>query len=270
MTVRKRFHVLSAMLLAPLFALGACETGDPDTEADAVEISETGEVLHAPWSYTGDTGPAAWASSNPEFAACASGTMQSPINLVDATDAELPDLRMQYRATPLSVSNKGHTLQVNYAPGSRLMVGDTAYELVQFHFHTPSEHRIQGEETPMELHLVHQGPDGGLAVVGVMIRRGAELQAAAPMWEQLPATPGEEKQLASATVNAEDLLPKDRGYYRYPGSLTTPPCTEGVKWFVLNEPIFMSDAQIRAVSSIISTTNRPVQPLGSRELLLDS
>jgi carbonic anhydrase len=261
---------LPTLLLVPFLWLAGCEAEESAPVVETAEVAETGEVEHAPWSYTGTTGPARWGSLNPEFAACDAGTTQSPINLADATGTDLPDLAFQYQPTPLEITNKVHTLQVDYAPGSTLTVEDTTYRLLQFHFHTPSEHRLGGEELPMELHLVHQGPDGGLAVVGVMIRSGAELEAVRPVWEHLPTTPNQEKQVASVTVNAADLLPTGRSYYRYPGSLTTPPCTEGVKWFVLSEPIRMSDAQIQAMRSIVSTSNRPVQPLGNRQLLLES
>ncbi|MBW3571799.1 MAG: carbonic anhydrase family protein [Gemmatimonadetes bacterium] len=243
---------------APLFVVAGCATAAP--------------APHPPggpqWGYEGATGAERWGGLSAEFAVCETGTTQSPIDLANATRADLPDLRFDYRPTPLHVENRGHTVQVEYQPGSTLMVGGTPYELLQFHFHTPAEHRLQGRELPAELHLVHRGADGGLAVVGVMIERGERNAALAPVWDHLPRNRGEERHVPTVTVHAEALLPAGRQHYRYPGSLTTPPCTEGVQWLVLDQPIQMSAEQIASLRAIIGTSNRPVQPLGARQLLL--
>lgn len=271
MTYRTRTLARLGLLAAPLFLAAGCATEEPAPEVEVAEteIAETAAEEPVHWTYSGERGPENWGALSPEFAVCETGTMQSPINLADATRTELPDPQFNYEPTPLEIVNKGHTLQVEYEPGSAITVGGTRYELLQFHFHTPSEHRLQGEEFPAELHLVHRGPGGELAVVGVLIERGNENAALEPVLNNLPETPGEEQQVASVRINAEDLLPADGQHYRYAGSLTTPPCTEGVKWFVLDEPIELSAEQIEALRSVISTSNRPVQPLGSRELRLD-
>jgi carbonic anhydrase len=143
------------------------------------------------------------------------------------------------------------------------------YELAQFHFHTPSEHRLQGTELPAELHFVHKGPGNELAVVGVFIKEGAENLALSSFWSQLPGTKGQARQIQAGQLTVEQVLPQKRQHYLYPGSLTTPPCSEGVNWMVLNEPIAMSSQQLSALRSAIGTSNRPVQPLGDRELKLD-
>jgi carbonic anhydrase len=254
--------------LAALFFLAA-GCGAPAAAPHPAPAGTNAEE-RAHWSYGGETGPAAWGRLSPEFALCETGTEQSPVNLANATPAELPDLGFAYQEVPREVVNTGHTLQVNYPAGSSMSVGGTTYQLLQFHFHTPAEHRLQGRELPMEIHFVHRGPQGDLAVVGVLVERGAANAAVQPLWSHLPARRGEERNISSVRIDPESLLPRDRQTYRYPGSLTTPPCTEGVKWFVFDEPIQMSAAQIEAVRSIIGTTNRPVQPLGNRRLLLDS
>lgn len=238
----------------------ACAPQGPAMGAGAAEV---------PWSYAGATGPEAWGNLSPEFALCETGTMQSPINLASATTTPLPGPEFRYAAAPLEVANLGHTLQVNYAPGSTLALGNQTYELVQYHFHTPAEHLLRGQHFPMALHLVHRSAAGQLAVVGVLIREGAENMAMRPVWSSLPTQKGQVRRDVSTSVNAAALLPRNHANYRYPGSLTTPPCTEGVQWIVMTEPIEMSRAQIEAVRNIIHTTNRPVQPLGTRSLLLD-
>ena len=159
---------------------------------------------------------------------------------MDATAAELPELSFEYEPTPLEITNKVHTLQVSYAPGSTLMVGETPYQLLQFHFHTPSEHRLRGEEFPMELHLVHQDPEGELAVVGVMVRTGAELNAATPVGITFHPHPVNHSRWHPSASTLKSCFPPTAATISTPGSLTTPPCTEGVSWFVLSEPIEMS------------------------------
>ena len=245
-------------LLASLFLATGCAPPAPLPEAAAPEPAE--------WGYSGEGAPERWGGLNADFALCESGTMQSPINLAGATRTDLPDLEFDYEPTPLDIENKGHTVQLDYQPGSAITVDGTRYELVQFHFHTPGEHQLQGREFPAALHLVHRSPTGELAVVGVLIERGDENEALAPVWNHLPRAKGEDHEIASLRVNAVDLLPATRQHFRYSGSLTTPPCTEGVKWFVLDEPIELSAQQIHALHSIIGTSNRPVQPLGTREL----
>lgn len=257
--------LLGLALLAPL-VLGGC--GGNQAEQQNTIDQASGGTETAEWSYEGAGAPENWGRLNADYAACATGTAQSPINLTQATRTDLPDPQFDYRATPARIENLGHTLQVNYAPGSSMTVGDARYELAQFHFHTPSEHRLDGKEFPAELHMVHRGPNGQLAVVGVTIEAGRENPALAPLLAQLPIRKGETRQ-ASAQFSAEQLLPRERQHFLYPGSLTTPPCTEGVTWMVMDEPIQMSAEQIAALRSTINVSNRPVQPLGSRQLRLD-
>lgn len=255
--MKKTMTRMAAFCTVSSFLLAGCATAPAE---DHVE----GQPAH--WGYEGAGAPERWGSLDPAFAVCETGTRQSPIDLVNATRADLPDLSFDYDAAPLHIENKGHTVQVNYPAGSTIDVGGTRYELLQFHFHTPAEHRIAGRELPAELHLVHRSASGELAVVGVMIERGAHNTALAGVWQHLPRNTGEEHHMPSVRVDAGQLLPASRERYSYPGSLTTPPCSEGVRWMVLQQPIQMSDSQIQALHSIIRTSNRPVQPLGARDL----
>jgi carbonic anhydrase len=231
------------------------------------------------WSYEGATGPSAWGKLSPEFATCASGRSQSPIDIGKTSPASLPAVRAAFRPAALRIAhsehlataiNNGHTIEVSYTEGDTLMVGDTGYELAQYHFHAPSEHTVNGKHSPMEMHLVHKSSAGGLAVVGVLIEEGKANAAFDPVWSNLPKAKGMERHLEHVKVNVDDLLPKARTAYRYDGSLTTPPCAEGVKWLVMTTPVHLSASQIAAFTTIIHGNNRPVQPLNGRVVAADS
>ncbi len=230
------------------------------------------------WDYGEEHGPAKWWALCPEFSTCGTGRGQSPIDITAAAAAVLPAIRTAYRPAELrivhhehiaDVVNNGHTVQVNYPEGSALSVGDQTFELLQYHFHSPSEHTIYGQHFPMEMHLVHRAADGKLAVVGVLITEGAANPAFEPVWANLPREKGVEVHLEHVEVDVDSLLPKDRTTYCYDGSLTTPPCSEGVKWFVLTNPVALSAAQIAAFRAIVHGNNRPTQPLNGREVVTD-
>ncbi|MCP4363297.1 MAG: carbonic anhydrase family protein [Chloroflexi bacterium] len=180
------------------------------------------------------------------------------------TSVNPADIVFNYQPSALNILNNGHTIQANYDEGSSIEVDGKPYNLLQFHFHALSEHTINGNYSPMEMHLVHQSDDGNFAVVGVMLNNGGENAAYTPMFDNLPAQESEAETIGGVTVNADDLLPQDRGYYRYNGSFTTPPCTEGVSWFVMSTPVELSDAQISAFEQICNGNYRPVQPLNAR------
>jgi carbonic anhydrase len=165
--------------------------------------------------------------------------------------------------------NNGHTIQVTYTEGDTLTVGDTGYELVQYHFHAPSEHTVAGKHFPMEMHLVHRSAAGALAVVGVLIEEGAANAAFDPIWSTLPKGKGAESHLEHVKVDVDDLLPKTRTVWRYDGSLTTPPCSEGVKWLVMTTPVALSAAQIAAFTAVVEPNSRPVQPRNGRVIATD-
>lgn len=218
------------------------------------------------WEYGGEAGPAKWASLTPEYGQCA-GSNQSPVNLMGLVEAELAPLQFHYLAGGHSVTNNGHTVQVDYAPGSTLELDGMRFALKQFHFHAPSENLIEGRSYPLEGHLVHANDKGELAVMAVMFEAGGANPALGQAWQSLPAKAGEHHELKEP-VSAEQLLPAKRDYYRFSGSLTTPPCSEGVRWLVMKEPVQVSQAQIDAFKAVMHhPNNRPVQPLHGRLVL---
>lgn len=223
---------------------------------------------HPHWGYEGEAGPSHWGEISEEYATCAKGQKQSPIDISKAQDENLTDIVFNYKPSKINIINNGHTVQVNYDEGSSIKVNGSEYKLVQFHFHDPSEHTINGKSFGMELHLVHKNEKGELAVVGVLIENGKENAAYNTVWANIPLKAGEKKELKE-TVNAADLLPASKLYYTYPGSLTTPPCTEGVTWLVLKTPIQMSQSQIDAFTGVHKGNSRPVQPLNSRGIKAD-
>jgi carbonic anhydrase len=198
---------------------------------------------------------------------CSLGERQSPIDLPVASVAHLTHLGFHYAETALEVENTGSTIEVPIEAGtSFLKIGKETYELIQFHFHTPSEHRLQGEEFPMELHLVHRNALGELAVVGVFMKEGAANPLIQQIWDNAPHSHGTHE-VHGVEIDPEDLLPHDREYYRYAGSLTTPPCSEGVRWHVLHEPIEISPAQVDEFRTIFPHNARSLQPLNGRPVL---
>jgi carbonic anhydrase len=218
----------------------------------------------AHFGYQGEAGPEHWGDISEEWEACEVGKAQSPVDLSASKAADLPGLAFDYRPTPVAIVNNGHTVQVNYEKGSTLTVGGAVYELVQFHFHAPSEHTVDGKHHPLEMHLVHKDAAGKLAVVGVLVEEGEANPAFAPVFDHLPKMKAPLAVVPEARVNAEELLPADLAYYAYAGSLTTPPCSEGVHWKVLAKPVQMSKEQIEAFRRIYPGNNRPVQGLNGR------
>jgi len=219
------------------------------------------------WGYSGHNGPEHWGKLAADFATCTKGMNQSPINLTGMVKGDLPTLNIQYQPGGEGVLNNGHTIEVVYGVGSSMNVKNNQFELKQFHFHSPSENQIEGQSFPMELHFVNADEEGHLAVIAVMFKEGAYNPELAKVWQSMPKQVGQEKTL-SALVNINQLLPKQHEYYRFNGSLTTPPCTEGVKWFVMKTPITASKAQIaQFVKTIPGGNNRPVQSVNARMIL---
>ncbi len=281
----KIVHIECVFLTALLLFLSACspQSSDapetmttPDYGAHSSGAEHRGGPVH--WGYGEDDGPMQWAALSPDYATCASGREQSPIDLVAATTGEQAGMSRNYKVASLriirhehivDVIDNGHTIQINYDEGSTLQIGGASYELKQYHFHSPSEHTIEGQHLPMEMHLVHQSTEGELAVLGVLIEEGDHNPAFEPVWANLPDEVGEEVHHQHVAVNVDDLLPADHKTVRYQGSLTTPPCSEGVSWFVAVEPIELSADQIAAFTSIFQGNNRPVQPLNDRTVSVD-
>lgn len=219
------------------------------------------------WSYKGDTGPSEWSKLEDGFASCGIGKAQSPIDIGAAQKAEKSQISFHYSKTSPKIINNGHVIQVNLDPGNYIEIEKRRYDLLQFHFHTPAENTLNGKVMPMEIHLVHKDQSGALAVVGALVKTGSSNELFKTLEKNLPGETGKETPLG-AEIDINNLLPEDRAYYSFAGSLTTPPCSEGVKWNVLKSPIELSSGQIEKFRSLFPDGNaRPVQPLGERVIL---
>ena len=215
------------------------------------------------WSYSGSKGPARWGST------CIIGKAQSPIDIrtVETTTRKLSELAFQYRPGPLHIIDNGHSVQVNVEPGSKLSVGRDRFELVQFHFHKPGEEAIDGRHFDMVVHLVHRDAHGHIAVIAVPLAAGANNRLVGTLWRHLPHEKDREISPAGVMIDPTRLLPRNRAYFTYVGSLTTPPCTENVRWFILRSPSSISAAQIAVFAKLYPRNARPTQPLNGREVL---
>jgi carbonic anhydrase len=254
-------RIVGAALAA--VAASACGAGAPPESAEEA-VTETRD-----WSYEGETGPARWGQLNADFATCATGSVQSPIALETPAGAAPPKVVFDYRGTGLTLVNNGHTVEVTYEPGSSIQLDGVRYDLRQFHFHGPSEHEVGGQEHPLEIHFVHQAADGGLAVVGALVSVGARHAALAPVFDNLPTTVDVPRTVLEAWIDANEFLPRSRSAYYYTGSLTTPPCTEGVRWIVLRNPISIDEQQLEQYRAVVRRNDRPTQPLNGRAVATD-
>lgn len=237
-------------------------------EQDPKSSQPSAQASH--WSYAGDTGPDYWGDLAPEYAACKRGQMQSPIDIRGAQFERLPGLSFQYRSSPLTIVNKGYTIEVAYESGSYLRIGPKRYELKYFHFHTPGEHTINGWRADMVIHIVHQDSLGKIAVVAVPVvagrRRNVMLDR---LWDYAPKSVGEGEYYPHVGIKPTFLLPSKRAYYAYSGSLTTPPCTEGVRWIVLQTPLQVSAKQVRRFQQMMGRNARPLQAVNARAVFVD-
>jgi carbonic anhydrase len=262
----KRIMVIAAVAIS----LAGCSTAGEETGEHDV-----GTDGH--WGYSGALGPQHWADLDPAFSACRSGREQSPIDLSGAVLVEKPTVEQELGRAVLSVSqrarvmdvlNNGHTIQVINDIPMTVELDGAAFELVQYHFHAPSEHTIDGKHSPLEVHFVHQSADNELAVLGVLVEEGAYDPLWDPVIQALPGRPGDTRHLDDLNLDPKEFGPLPRVYYRYMGSLTTPPCTEGVHWVVMATKRQISTEQMAEVLSHLHDNNRPVQPLGERMLTL--
>ena len=276
---RYTFFKQMAVLFAITFLAGCAQK--PKESAETVKTTDTTAVqpptarpVH--WGYGGDIGPSTWASLSPAYALCAEGKGQSPINLTKTSAAGELNWKVDYKATSMKIAHtehmddiidNGHTIQVSVDEGSTLTIGDKAYMLKQFHFHTPSEHTLDGKNMPMEMHMVHQSEDGSLAVLGVLFKEG---KTPNPNLEKiianLPAAKGQTNHIKDQHLDLNVHIPADNYAYHYVGSLTTPPCSENVQWLVLRDMLTVTADQIKALSSRISPNNRPTQALNERKV----
>jgi carbonic anhydrase len=240
-------HLLICAALLPVFASAA-------------------EPAHT-WGYDGAHGPQHWSDLQTEYGSCKLGHQQSPIDIRKTSKTALPALDFNYASAPLHIIDNGHTVQVNYAPGSKLTIDGHEYQLLQFHFHTPSEESIKGHRYPLVAHLVHRDADGKLAVVSVLFKRGKTNPLVQTVWDAIPQQKETQQEPEGVSIDIAKLLPSAHGYYNFAGSLTTPPCSEGVNWFVLKTPVEISAAQLRRFTRLYPHNARPLQPLLGRAVL---
>jgi carbonic anhydrase len=219
------------------------------------------------WGYTGAGSPEKWGDLDAKYATCKTGRYQSPIDIIIAAPTVVESIAFNYRATPLKMVNNGHTIQINTNAESAIHIHGKEYKLVQFHFHSPSEHTVNGTQYTMEVHLVHKNAEGQLAVVGVLMQPGKPHPLLQTLIEQFPADVNQEKVVQNVRVNPKDFFPRETQYYHYNGSLTTPPCSEGVAWFVMKTPIEVSAEQVSQFTAVMHQNARPVQPLHDRVVL---
>ncbi len=239
-------------------AQAAALTGHETPHADA------GGEVH--WSYEGENGPQAWGKLKPEFNTCAIGKRQSPINIEEAGTLQGPAEPLQFNYQPSSgtVVNNGHTIQVNLFGDNVLMVRGSAYKLVQFHFHTPSEEQVNYRSFAMVAHLVHKNAQDQLAVVSVLFDSGAANTLIDKVWTYMPLDVNDQVNMPAGMLDMNELLPRDQRYYQFIGSLTTPPCTEGVLWMVLKQSVQISKEQLKLFQQLYPNNARPVQPVNGR------
>ncbi len=239
------------------------------TNADTGVYIQEEETIRK-WSYEGENGPESWGKLDLGFQYCAIGKLQSPVNIEfsKVNKEARPDLlKIRYQPGLAAVENDGHTVHVHVRQEqNRILIDGEEYFLHNFHFHTPAEHEFNGNRYPMEMHLVHKNGTGDIAVIGVMITEGKVNPALKDIWQQLPTNKTEHSIPVSKPVEMRQLLPENPAFFHYTGSLTTPPCTENVKWFVFREPVQMSKKQIEAFRTIFPNNHRPVQPLHGRRI----
>ena len=268
-------HAPAPMALAAPVSRHVSTAGAADHRAPAPRassgktVSTKGLDAHgaaAHWGYDGPAGPQTWGGLKPEFALCANGQRQSPIDIRGGLSVDLEPVKFDYQSTRFGVIDNGHTVQVNVSAGNSIEVNGKRFELKQFHFHRPSEERIDGRQFEMSVHLVHKDEQGKLAVVAVLLDKGPPQPAVQKVWNNLPLEKNEEAQ-ARISLDVNEILPADRRYFTYMGSLTTPPCSEGVQWVVMRQPVTMTAEQIELFARIYPMNARPVQQASGRRIM---
>jgi carbonic anhydrase len=237
------------------------------SESEQAEAKETKQAHTAPhWGYAGAEGAANWGKLSPKFAACEAGRNQSPIDLKDVVDADLPVVKFNYNMlSPADIVNNGHTVQVNLWSGGEIVLDGEAFTLKQFHFHTPSENTINGKHFPLEAHLVHLNEKNEIAVVAILFEPGKDDELLTALWKNIPLKAGDSHKLDATALRTMEFESELKSYYRFNGSLTTPPCTEGVRWIVMKATRHISKAQLSVFEKALTEpNNRPVQPLNAR------
>lgn len=235
-----------------------------EEQAAAVAAAVAAAPKHGTvWSYEGESGPANWSKINVDWAKCGTGNRQSPIDLRDGIKVNLEQISFDYHPSSFSEVNNGHTIQVTVGGGNFITVGNTVYELQEFHFHRPSEEKINGKGTEMVIHLVHRSAEGKVAIIAVLLERGQPHRLMQTIWDNLPLEKFDTVS-PSIVIDPTDALPERRDYFTYMGSLTEPPCTEGVLWMVFKQPMQASPAQMALFSRLYPLNARPIQSTAGR------
>lgn len=264
--MRKAHSAALAAVAASALLLGGCSqagTSAPSTSSEAAPASE------AHWGYEGDGSPEHWGELSAEFETCGAGKEQSPINLRDATPEDLADIEFAYAASTGEVLNNGHTLQYTPSTTQKVTLDGEDLELAQLHMHTPAEHEVDGKQLPGEIHFVHKNAAGDITVLGILLEEGAPNELVQYLLDNAPDTV-DSSHISQEEVNISDALPASHEYITYAGSLTTPPCSENVRWIVMTQPVTASAEQLQAFESLIGKNARPVQDQNGRELTLDA
>jgi carbonic anhydrase len=259
---RHRFAIASATLAIGVLALSGCSTSsDPEVE----EAPGASEAAPAHWSYEGEEGPDSWGHLSAGYELCETGDQQSPVDIPSASTEQADDLALDLHVVDEHVIDTGHTFQLVADDASTVNYDGTEYDLVQMHYHDPSEHTVDGEPAPVEFHFVHQDGDGALLVVGVLAVEGAENPAFDPFIEAVENHADAEEGIVGS-VSVKDMMPTTTGHYAYEGSLTTPPCSEGVQWIVMDTPVELGRDQLDVLEGAYDHNARPVQPLADRSV----
>lgn len=254
MYARNKYITILAIQIIIMLQLCGCQTNKP-------------EHAGAHWGYSGSTGPAHWGELSDDFILAKTGKQQSPVDIVGSKAAK-GQFQIRYNSTALSLVNNGHAIEQEYEEGSILEADNKAYELKQFHIHSPSEHTVAGRRFDMEIHLVHKSTSGEIAVAAVLFQEGKENSFLAQFWNRLPEKSGGTIQDQNLSINIEKILPENKSCFAYKGSLTTPPCSEGVRWYVFSNPVELSTSQLAAFQTLYKGNFRPVQPLNGRTIHL--
>lgn len=267
----RKMVLTTVSVIAAMVLTTGCVNHNSNIENKSVETHSTHSEKHsdkqheAHWGYEGENSPSNWGKMKESFKLCSTGRMQTPINIIPTEDVNIKDLGFKYNTNSTNILNNGHTIQVNIDSGSTINIDGTEYELKQFHFHTPSENNINGNKYELEAHFVHISKDGQIAVVGVMFEKGKSNPTIEKIWEKLPIKIDETKDIKLSTEEIKSIMPDNKDYYKFIGSLTTPPCTENVKWNVFKTPLTISEDQVKKFFDIFGHSNsRPIQETNER------
>lgn len=253
----------SVLMVSALLVLSAC--GKPEPAAHPAPTSAGPKIDD--WSYSGETGPEHWAQLGGDAVLCAEGKRQSPIDLTNLPPATVADLTLDYTSSPATIQNTGRFIQVSPTDGGSIVLDKVAYKLKSFRFRAPAEHIINGHRAALETQFVHENDKGQTLILSVVSDIGVADPMLAPIWTYLPSDPGAPAAIPDVLLNARDLMPGTEEFYAYSGSLTAPPCTEGVTWLIAASPLSLSPEQIDAYQRLIGSNARPAQPRNDRDLL---